>query len=162
MKKLSKPQPARESALLSPEPENRLSAAAASAPPASPPKKLGEAELEIMQAIWSGEVPTTSVEVRERIKSRRDWPLSTIMTSLSRLEDKGFLRCERQSGTNLYFPTVSENDYKAGASKSFLKRLYNNSARSLVATLYDNDMLGKDDIRELREYLDRLEEEKNG
>ncbi len=124
-------------------------------------KKLGEAELEIMQTIWREDRPLTSVMIRNSLKGLRNWPLSTLMTSLSRLEDKGFVRCERSGGSNLYSALVSENDYKAGASRSFLQKLYNNSARSLVATLYSNDMLGEDDIRELREYLDRLEREHN-
>lgn len=122
-------------------------------------KKLGDAELEIMQAIWSAEPPLTSVAIRKKLENLRSWSLSTIMTSLSRLEDKGYVVCKRDGGANLYYPAVTENDYKAGASESFLKKLYNNSARSLVATLYDNDLLDGDDIRELREYLDRLESE---
>ena len=122
-------------------------------------KKLGEAELEIMQVIWSEEPPMTSVAIHKKLKDLRGWPLSTLMTSLSRLEDKGYVVCERLSGSNLYMAAVSENDYKAGATESFLKKLYNNSARSLVAALYDNKLLREDDIKELREYLDRLERE---
>ena len=122
-------------------------------------KKLGEAELEIMQVIWSGNPPLTSVAIRNALKGKIDWPLSTLMTSLSRLEDKGYVKCTRDEGMNLYSATVSENDYKAGASENFLKKLYNNSARSLVATLYNNHILGKEEIKDLREYLDRLESE---
>ncbi len=122
-------------------------------------KKLGEAELEIMQVIWAGEPPLTSVEILKRLEGLRNWQLSTLMTSLSRLEDKGYVICRRDGGTNLYSAAVSENDYKAGASESFLKKLYNNSARSLVATLYDNNLLGEEDLKELREYIDRLESE---
>ena len=122
-------------------------------------KKLGEAELEIMQVIWWGNPPLTSVAIRNALKGKRDWPLSTLMTSLSRLEDKGYVKCTRDEGMNLYSATVSENDYKAGASAKFLGKLYNNSARSLVATLYDNHILGKEDLKDLREYLDRLESE---
>ncbi len=124
-------------------------------------KKLGDAELEIMQAIWSEEPPLTSVRILEKLKGIRNWPLSTLMTALSRLEDKGYVKCSREGGMNLYSAVVAENDYKAGASESFLKKLYNNSARSLVATLYDNHMLSSGDIKELREYLDRMESEQS-
>lgn len=122
-------------------------------------KKLGEAELEIMQAIWSEDTAVTSVAIREKLKGIRDWPLSSLMTSLSRLEGKGYVKCARSEGMNLYSATVSENDYKAGASESFLRKLYNNSARSLVATLYKNDLLKEGDLRELRDYIDELERE---
>ncbi len=122
-------------------------------------KKLGEAELEIMQAIWSEDKALSSVAIRDKLKGRRDWPLSSLMSSLYRLEDKGYVKCTRSEGMNSYSATVSENDYKAGASENFLKRLYNNSARSLVATLYKNDLLKDDDLRELRDYIDELERE---
>ena len=89
-------------------------------------KKLGEAELEIMQAIWSEEKAITSVAIRSKLKGLRDWPLSSLMTSLTRLEKKGYVKCTRSEEMNLYSATVSENDYKAGASETFLKKLYNN------------------------------------
>lgn len=122
-------------------------------------KKLGEAELEIMQVIWGGEGRMTSNSILKELHGKRSWQLSTLMTSLSRLCEKGYLVCEKSSGTNLYFAAVSENDYKVGASGSFLKKLYGNSVSSLVATLYKNRMLNSEDVKELREYLDKLESE---
>ncbi len=122
-------------------------------------KKLGDAELEIMQAIWSEPQALTSVAVLKKLEGQRSWKLSTLMTSLSRLEDKGYIRRDKVNGANLYTAVIAENEYKARASESFLKKLYNSSAQSLVATLYDNKMLSGDDIRKLREYLDELESE---
>ncbi len=122
-------------------------------------KKLGDAELEIMQAIWGsdGNSPVTSVYILNVLKSSRKWQLSTLMTSLARLDDKGFVHCDRSCGTNLYSALVSENDYKAAASHSFLKRLYNSSVQGLVATLYGNKMFSGEDVKELRSFLDELE-----
>ena len=69
-------------------------------------KKLGEAELEIMQVIWDSEPPVTSNYILKELQGRRKWQLSTLMTSLSRLADKGFVSCDRTSGSNLYAPLV--------------------------------------------------------
>lgn len=120
-------------------------------------KKLGEAELEIMQVIWKAEAPVTSGFVLKELQERRKWQLSTLMTSLSRLADKGFIRCDRTTGTNLYSAVISENDFKAKESKSFLEKLYNNSLQNMVATLYSNKALKDSDIDELRKFLDDLE-----
>ena len=114
-------------------------------------KKLGEAELEIMQVIWGSESPVTSNYILKEMKEMRKWQLSTLMTSLSRLEDKGFLVCDRASGTNLYSPVITENDYKARESRHFLQ--------NLVATLYGNKIIKDSDIAELRDFLDQMEEE---
>ena len=123
-------------------------------------KKLGEAEVEIMQAIWNAGVPVTSSYIHKELSEQRVWQLSTLMTSLSRLSDKGFVQCDRSTGTNLYSAAISENDYKAGAGEGFLKRLYNSSIRNMVATLYGNKVLSEDDVAELRAYLDELEAKK--
>ncbi len=123
-------------------------------------KKLGEAELEIMQAVWNSEKPVTSNYILNELRGRRQWQLSTLMTSLSRLSDKGFIRCDRSTGSNLYTAAVSENDYKAGASRHFLEKLYNNSIQNMIATLYSHKEIKDSDIEELRSFLDQLEAER--
>ena len=120
-------------------------------------KNLGEAELEIMQVIWNSETPVTSSYILKELQSSRKWQLSTLMTSLSRLSDKGFVICDRSTGSNLYSPIVSENDYKTRESRNFLKRLYNNSIQNMVAALYGDKVLKDSDMAELRDYLNKIE-----
>ncbi len=120
-------------------------------------KKLGEAELEIMQVIWKTDAPVTSSFILKELQERRKWQLSTLMTSLSRLVDKGFISCDRATGNNLYSSIISENDFKAKESKSFLEKLYNNSIQNMVATLYSNKAINDSDMNELRKFLDDLE-----
>lgn len=120
-------------------------------------KKLGEAELEIMQVIWKADAPVTSSFILKELQERRKWRLSTLMTSLSRLVDKGFISCDRATGNNLYSSIISENDFKAKESKSFLEKLYNNSIQNMVAALYSNKAISDSDMNELRKYLDELE-----
>ncbi len=122
-------------------------------------KKLGEAELEIMQVIWDSDSPVTSNYILKELQGRRKWQLSTLMTSLKRLGDKGFIQCDRSTGNNLYTSIIPESEYKAGASKHFLEKLYNNSIRNMIATLYSNREIQNSDIEELRNFLDELEEE---
>ncbi len=125
-------------------------------------KKLGEAELEIMQVIWDTENPVTSNYILKELQGRRKWQLSTLMTSLARLSDKGFVRCDRSTGSNLYTSVISENEYKAGASKHFLEKLYNNSIQNMIATLYSNKAIKNSDVEELRKFLDEMEAEYSG
>ena len=122
-------------------------------------KKLGEAELEIMQVIWDSENPVTSNYILNELQGRRKWQLSTLMTSLARLADKGFVSCDRSTGSNLYTSIISENEYKTGASKHFLEKVYNNSIQNMIATLYSNKAIKDSDVEELRNFLDQLEDE---
>ncbi len=125
-------------------------------------KKLGEAELEIMQVIWNSEIPVTSNYILKQLDGRRKWQLSTLMTSLSRLIEKGFLSCDRSTGSNLYSWVIPENEYKTGASRHFLEKLYDNSIQNMIASLYSSKAIKSSDVEELRDFLDKLEAERSG
>jgi len=120
-------------------------------------KKLGDAELEIMLAIWAAGEPVQSAYVQEKLRGSRNWTLPAILTSLNRLVDKGYLACEKNGRTNLYRPLISESAYKAAEGRGILDRLYGGSFTGMVASLCDSRAIGKDDLDELRAYLDTLE-----
>ena len=113
-------------------------------------KKLGDAELEIMLAVWGA-------EEQEKLRGSRDWTLPAILTSLNRLVDKGFLACEKRGRGNWYRPLIQENEYKTAEGRGIIDRLYGGSFTGMVAALCDGQAIGKDDLAELRQYLDTLE-----
>lgn len=121
-------------------------------------KKLGDAELEIMLSIWAAGEPVPSSYVQEKLRGSRNWALPAILTSLSRLVEKGFLACEKRGKSNWYCPLISENEYKAVEGRGIIDRLYGSSFTGMVASLYNGRAIGKDDLAELRQYLDTLEE----
>jgi predicted transcriptional regulator len=123
-------------------------------------KRLGDAELEIMLVIWQSADSVTSNFILDKLQGKRKWALSTLMTSLSRLADKGFVLCDRSTRTNLYSALVSEAEYKERESRSFLEKLYGNSLQSLVTSLYSSKVIDKTDILDLKEYLNQLEKER--
>lgn len=122
-------------------------------------KRLGDAELEIMLAVWSAGEPVPASYVREKLRGSRDWPLPAVLTSLNRLADKGFLAREKRGRGNWYRPLISEEAYKTAESRGIIDRLYASSFTGMVAALYDGRAIGKDDLEELRRYLDSLEGE---
>ena len=120
-------------------------------------KKLGDAELEIMLAVWEAGEPVPSSYVQEKLRGRRYWALPSILTSLSRLVDKGFLSCQKRGKSNWYHPLVSEKDYKAAEGRGLIDRLYGGSFTGMVASLCDGRAIDEDDLAQLRRYLDTLE-----
>lgn len=121
--------------------------------------RLGDAELEIMLTIWHSEQPVTSNYILDQLQGRRQWALSTLMTSLARLEKKQFMVCDRSTGTNLYSSLISEQDYKQKESSTFLEKLYDNSFKGLVNSLYSSKAISKRDLEDLRQFLDSMEQE---
>ena len=76
------------------------------------------------------------------------------MTFLSRLTEKGFLRCDKEGRQNYYTPLVARQEYLQSESRSFLERLCGGSVKNLVASLSDAGALSNSDIDELRAFLD--------
>jgi len=124
-------------------------------------KRLGDAEMEIMLVIWDANEPVTSSHVLEHLYNRRNWKLSTLMTTLARLAEKGFVYCDRSTRTNYYSALISEKDYKVKESSSFLEKLFGNSLQSLVTSLYDSKTIDDTDLSELRKMIDKLGGEEN-
>ena len=115
-------------------------------------KRLPDAELEIMQAVWSLEPPVTAAEVQQKAPS--DWKATRVLTFLSRLCDKGFLSCEKEGRQNLYTPLITREAYLQRESRSFVERLCGGSVKNFVASLSDAGALTENDLDELRAFLD--------
>ena len=115
-------------------------------------KRLPDAELEVMQAVWSLEPPVTAAEVQQKAPS--DWKATSVLTFLSRLCDKGFLSCEKEGRQNLYMPLITREAYLQRESRSFVERLCGGSVKNLVASLSDAGALTENDLDELRAFLD--------
>lgn len=114
-------------------------------------KRLPDAELEIMQIVWRTGQPVTSGYVQEH--AAQDWKATSVLTFLSRLCEKGFLRREKRGRQNLYTPLVAMDEYLQQESTQFLQRVHRGSFRNLVASLADAGALKEEDIAELREFL---------
>lgn len=119
-------------------------------------KRLPDAELAVMQIVWSLESPVTSVDVQKSAK--QEWKMTSILTFLARLTEKGFLCCEKQGKQNFYTPLISLEEYQAHESIGLVERLWGGSVKNLVASLNDAGALSAHDIDELRSFLDRQEE----
>ena len=119
-------------------------------------KTLPNSELELMMILWKAGKPLTRTEIEERLPRKRKLSKTTVLSFLSRLEEKGFVRVEKEGRNNLYFPLVEEQDYLEQESGTILERLYGSSVKKFVASLCDGDRLSKAEIDELKEYLDSL------
>ena len=98
-------------------------------------------------------LPATSAELMERLQ--KDWQAPTLLKLLSRLEERSFVAAEKQGRLNVYTPLVSQRDYLAAESKSFLQRLHGGSMSSLVAALCDGGGLTDDDLDALKALLEK-------
>lgn len=114
---------------------------------------LPDGELEIMQIVWQCQPPVSRSIIEEKLKKEKYLAPSTILTFLTRLCDRGFLRSEQHGRMNLYTPLISKRDYLAKESRRMLERLYGGSISAFAVSLCDSGIT-KDEIETLRKMLE--------
>ncbi len=111
-------------------------------------KRLPDSELEIMMIIWDMDKPVTRSEIEARLDRERKLSPTTILSFLSRLQEKGFLEVQKSGKNNVYIARIDKSSYMQMESRSILKRLYQNSAKNFLAALYDGNSLSEDELRD--------------
>lgn len=116
--------------------------------------RLPDAELAVMQALWAlGEYPAHTGDIAARLG--KDWKAPTLLKLLSRLEERGFVAGSKEGRANVYTPLVRREDYLASESRSFLERLHGGSLSSLMAALYPEVNLTREDVAQLERILEK-------
>ena len=118
-------------------------------------KRISDAELDLMEALWASQEPLTSADVAERLEAR-GWSLATIKTMLSRLVTKGAVSHRQDGRRFLYSPAIEREAYVGSESKKFVERLFGGRLSPLVARLAEEDALDARDIAEIEKLLKEL------
>ena len=115
-------------------------------------KRLPESELEIMQIIWKEETPVSRMTIERALQEKHPLAPTTILTLLTRLCEKGFLSLKKEGRTNLYDPLITEREYLACESRSFLDRMFGGSVAGFATALCDSG-IKKEELEELKRML---------
>ena len=125
-----------------------------------PEADLGEAELEVLKVLWE-EGPQTVRQVLTLLHERgRTVAYTTVLTFLTRLEQKGFVRSDKSEMAYLYKPTVSRDGVAKSRLTSFLEQLYDGAAGPLVLQLIREERFTSEEIAELQDLIDGLDAKK--
>lgn len=121
--------------------------------------QVSDSELELMKIVWANNGSALYAQIMEALaKAGRTWQKNTVITLLSRLVEKGLLKTKKLGRRNEYTAVVTEADYQAAQTQTLLNKLYEGSARGLVATLIQRDLLTSEDYEELRLFWEGGEE----
>lgn len=117
-------------------------------------KKLPDAELELMMIIWQAKEPISRMEIEDQLGDSKDVVASTLLTLLSRLENRGFVEREKRGKVNYYTALVPQEEYLKSEGQSILQRMFKGSLSNFVTALYTGEKLSKQDLEELKSFLD--------
>ena len=122
--------------------------------------RLPESELDIMLVVWALGEGATAPAILEALE--RPLTASALHSYLKRLEEKGYLSCEKEGKTNRYAPLVSREAYQRSEGRSILAKLYGGSLSRFAAALYDGEPVDQGELQALQDLLDALREEAQG
>ena len=112
-------------------------------------KRLPDSELEIMMIIWELDKPVTRTEIEEKLASGRKLSPTTILSFLSRLQEKGFLAVEKSGKNNVYIALIDKEIYIQKESWNILKRLYDNSPKKFLEIICESGNMTDEELGEL-------------
>ncbi|MBP3398906.1 MAG: BlaI/MecI/CopY family transcriptional regulator [Erysipelotrichaceae bacterium] len=118
-------------------------------------KKISDSELAVMSYLWENG-PKTASEIIAALQKKKDWSSKTIRTMIDRLAAKEIIKVDRSQKELLFSPVITQKEYEKNTRKQLADRLYNGSIAQLLMNFVQQDELEKDEILELKSYLDEL------
>ncbi len=126
----------------------------------APPREgdLGTAELEVLKALWD-HGPATVRQVMNRLHARgRQVAYTTVLTFLTRLEQKGYVKSDKSELAYVYRPAVSRDRVTKSRLESLIEQMYDGAAAPLVLQLIREEKFSSDEIAQLQTLIEQLDE----
>ena len=114
---------------------------------------LPDTELEVMMAVWSCELPVTSRKLMNSIGDGKGWKTATVISFLTRLEDRGFLMSYKDGKERSYVPIADRELYLAALTERFVRQVHSGSYTSMLDSLFFEKNMSDEDIDELAAWL---------
>ena len=116
-------------------------------------QQISDFELELMKIIWENGGTARYAEITaEQEKKNLMATKNTIISLLSRLVEKGYLKTNKIGRRNQYTALVSAAQYQTVQITNLIDKIYEGNVKGLVATLIQNNLIYPEDYEELKKY----------
>lgn len=120
--------------------------------------ELGDAELAVLRVLWE-HGPLSVREVMEKLHDRsREVAYTTVLTFLTRLEKKGFVRSDKSGPAYVFRAKVSREQVTRTKVRGLLDELFDGAATPMLLHLIEHRDLDRDDIDRLRSLITDLDQ----
>ena len=117
---------------------------------------LGARELAIMKVVWRLQEASVR-EVYETLRRGRPVAYTTVMTMMTTLEAKGYLKKRAEGRAFRYRPARPEGRVITSLVREFVDRVFDGASRPLLAHLVMEGRLTKAEREELKRLIDEVE-----
>jgi len=121
-------------------------------------KELTKAEEQVMQILWQLNEAIVKDIIDKMPEPKPAY--NTVSTVVRVLEGKGFIDHKAYGNSHIYFPVISEAEYKKFTFDKMMKNYFNDSYKSLVSFIADEKKLGVNELDELTKLIDNLKNKK--
>lgn len=117
-----------------------------------------DAEYRILDALWAHGAQTVR-QLHERL--REGWAVryTTVLKILQNLHDKGLVSRDDTARSHVYDAAVDREWATRGFVSDLADRVFDGSAARLVMRALSSQPASREELEQIRELLDRLEEE---
>ena len=118
--------------------------------------KPTESEMEILQVMWE-KGPSTVREVHEILSETKDSGYTTTLKLMQIMNEKGLLNRNDESKTHIYTAAVKKESIQKQVVSKMINGLFKGSSAKLVMHALGNHRASKQEILEIKKYLDEIE-----
>lgn len=122
-------------------------------------RELTKAEEQVMLILWDMKEALVK-EVIEKMDPPKP-AYNTVSTVIRVLEGKGFVNHKAVGNTHIYFPVITEEQYKHFAFDKVMNNYFENSYQSLVSFLVKEKNMDMDELNELIQLAEKLKNKKS-
>lgn len=120
-------------------------------------KALTEVELEMMHVIWR-KGPCSVAHILDSLSEDRQLAYTSVSTIVRILEQKKFVKSQKEGRGHLYSAILSKEDYQAHITDHFVRNIFDGAPSSLVKHLVQSESLTRSEIQDLKTLLEKREQ----
>jgi BlaI family penicillinase repressor len=118
-----------------------------------------ELELEILKVLWT-HGPVAVRQIQDALASRRPLAYTTVMTMLTIMTGKGYVRRTRTGSNYLYEAKVKRGEASSGMLRDLIDRVFGGSATAVVQHLLETSDLDAEELKMIQQLAGRKSKEK--
>jgi BlaI family penicillinase repressor len=120
------------------------------------PIKATEKELEILQIIWTKDAVSVK-DVHEALGGDESNGYTTILKMMQIMHEKGLVTRQKSGKLHLYKAVHSLENTRQHLLDKMIHTVFQGSASQLVMSALGNKKSSKEELRQIKEYLEKLE-----
>ena len=121
---------------------------------------LNPSEWHVMEFLWA-HGHATGRQAADHLTEKLGWSRSTTLTLLRRLEGKGAVASDAETGLKTFRPLVGREEAVLQETEDFLDRVYQGSLSLMVSALTKQQALPQEEIDALYAMLQEMEGERH-